>query len=88
MHEALVTSFETVLEYELRRYSIDIEKMQIPRQISTKLEVGCSIAWFWEDELAIKGINLPENYASKRGLWIKDEVKESLGKTYVYERTG
>jgi len=88
LHEALITSFETVLEYELRRYSIDIEKMQIPRQISTKLEVGCSISWFWEDELAIKGINLPQNYASKRGLWIKDEIKESLRKTYVYERTG
>jgi hypothetical protein len=88
MHRALVAGFETYLEYELRRYSVDIGNMRIPLQTTTQFEVSSSIARFWEDELAIKGVKLPENYASKSGLWIIDEVKESLGKYYVYKRTG
>lgn len=83
MHQALVAGFETALEYELRRYSGDIGNMRIP---TTQLEVSSSIAWFWEDELAIKGMKLPENYTSKSGLWINEEVKESLGRSYVYKR--
>lgn len=88
MHRAVVTGFETALEYELRRYSIDIENMRIQLPTLAQLEISSSIAWFWEDELAIQGMKLPENYASQTGLWINDEVKESLGKSYVYKRTG
>ncbi|KAF9882587.1 hypothetical protein FE257_006230, partial [Aspergillus nanangensis] len=54
MHQALVNGFETALEYELRRYSIDIGNMRIPLQTTSQLELSSSIAWFWEDELAIK----------------------------------
>lgn len=88
MHQAIVTVFKTLLKYELDRYSIDIGKMRIPLENLSQLEVSCSIAYFWEDELAIKGITLPEDYASKSGLWINDEIKESLGISHVYQRIG
>lgn len=88
MHQAIVTGFEALLNYEFKRYSFDsfnIGKMQIPPEI---LELSCSIEYFWEDELAIKGTTLPEDYASKSGLWINDEIKESLEISHVYQRTG
>ncbi|KAJ5982056.1 hypothetical protein N7451_012156 [Penicillium sp. IBT 35674x] len=86
MHQAIITGFETLLQYELQRYSTDIGNMRMPLQASAQLEVSCSIAWFWEDELAIEGMELPENYASTSELWTNDEVSESLGKSYVFKR--
>lgn len=88
MYHAVVTGFEAYLQYEFQRHCIDLGNMRMPLQTLNQLDVSCSIAWFWEDELAIKDMKLPENYASRSGLWINDEVKESLGKSCVFKRTG
>lgn len=81
-------SIESLLKYEFDRYSIDLGNMRVPLQNSSQLEVSCSIAYLRENELAIKGITLPEDHALQSGLWIIDKMEESLGISHVYQRIG
>jgi hypothetical protein len=86
LRQNIIAAFETLLKYELNKHHVIIGKTQISTANPSELEVSCSIAWFWEDDLAIKGATLPKDYASKRGLWINNELRESLRMSHVYQR--
>lgn len=86
LRKTIVAAFEMLLEYELNKYCEVIGKMQISTANPSQLEISSSIAYFWEDELAIKGAALPEDYPSKKGLWIHNEIKESLGMSLANQR--
>lgn len=63
------------LKYELDRHSRDIGRMQIPLAYLSQFNISCSIEYFWEDALAIKSTILPEDYASKQGLWTNNKFR-------------
>lgn len=46
MHQGIAAVLETLLEYELDEYSIDIGKMRIPLENPSQFELSCSIAYF------------------------------------------
>lgn len=61
--------FKLRLKYELEKYALILESMGVPPENRSKLELSCSIEFFWQDELVIRGGTLPEDYTSRFGLW-------------------
>lgn len=75
IHQAIVTLSTVLLAYELDRYSLDIGKTRVLLDASPSFELSYSIEYFWEDEIAINGTILPEEYPSKYGLWTNNDHK-------------
>lgn len=83
MRQMVVTIFEKMLEVEFANDIAVIGEMRIPPE-NPSLELSCSIEYFWEDELAIKGITLPG--VSETGVWTNDEIGRGLGFSTVNTR--
>jgi hypothetical protein len=75
MRQTLVTLFEAILRCELDRHIALVMEIRVPYE---NLSLSFSIEYFWDDELAIKGITLPGDYLSKTGVWKNDEVEQGL----------
>lgn len=86
IRQSIIILFEVLLEYELDRYTLDIGRMEMLLENPSQFRLGCLIEYFWEDELAINGTILPEDYASEQGLWTNNEFKGDLQIFHVYER--
>jgi Holliday junction resolvase RusA-like endonuclease len=77
LRQTLVTLFEAMLRCELDRHIALVMEMRVPYE-NLSLELNFSIEYFWDDELAIKGITLPGDYLSETGVWKNDEVEQGL----------
>lgn len=85
MRQTLVTVFEAMLRYELDRHIAVVMEMRTPSEIQP-LELSFSIEYFWDDELAIKGITLSGEFVSDHEVWNNDEVEQELAISTVIPR--
>ncbi|KAB8067785.1 hypothetical protein BDV29DRAFT_185574 [Aspergillus leporis] len=85
IRQLIITFFKTLLKYEFDKHSTEIGKMEVPLKNPSRLELSTSIEYFWEDELAIKGINRLEDYAPRKWVWTNNKVRTSLKMSCVFQ---
>ncbi|KAL6228610.1 hypothetical protein BDW75DRAFT_246553 [Aspergillus navahoensis] len=72
--QLIIDFFKTLLKGELDQHTIEIGLMRVSLDDEFQLSISSSIEYFWKDELAIRGIKWPEDYALKKWVWTNDDI--------------